>query len=89
MIKEAILLLFVFATSIPVAKLLAWLCEDELKNDRKYFFMLGLFLAFSALILFFVYFKPSIIFSLCYMILVLALMIKKVVKPEKKNKKKK
>jgi len=77
MILTIILSIIILATSWPVSLLLSWLCADELVKDKKYFVALSYFLLGLGIIISLFYFNSVIIFSLVYMILVLALMILK------------
>jgi hypothetical protein len=77
MYKLLILLLytFIFVTAWPVARLLRGLCKDELVQDRKYVLYLSYLLLFAAVFLIFFYYNSSMVFSLVYLVIVLALMI--------------
>jgi hypothetical protein len=74
---QILLYILVFATFFPLGIFMSKLCADELVKDRKYFFLMACLSLILALILFFIYFKPAIIFSLLYLSLVLAVMIRK------------
>lgn len=82
-----IIYLAVLATSLPAGRLLAWLCEDELLKDRKYFIMLAYFLIIAALGFIILYFDVSIVFSIVYMLLILLVMLHKSKKYFKQKKK--
>lgn len=75
MVIELIYLL-ILATSLPVGWFLAWLCDDELKNDRRYFFIFiwGLLLLSVFFLIF--YFKEAFIFSLIYMVLIVVILLR-------------
>ena len=77
MIIKIVLYLFLLATSLPVGLFLAWLCDDELIKDRKYFFMLSWFLIICAFSSYIFYFKASIIFSIVYILFVILILIRR------------
>jgi hypothetical protein len=74
---QIILYLVVLATALPVGLFLAWLCEDELVNDRKYFLLFSYFLLIVSIILFFFYFKLGIILAILYTIIILWILIRR------------
>ncbi len=80
-IIEVIAYILILLTSWLVGKLLAWLCDDELVPDRKYFFWLSYLFLGIALIMFFAYFDVAMILSLVYMVFVFGVMLS-----ENKNK---
>jgi len=76
MITEVVIYLAILATSYPVAILLAWLCEDEIVKDRRYFIALSYFLVIIAIGIFIFHFDSVILLSVAYMLLLLAFLIK-------------
>ncbi|MEK6886032.1 MAG: hypothetical protein AABX17_03640 [Nanoarchaeota archaeon] len=73
---EAIIYFVILVTSYPVAKLLAWLCEDEIVKDRKYFIWLAYSIIILAILLFIFYFNIAILMSLVYMLFLMAFLIR-------------
>jgi hypothetical protein len=80
---QIILYLVILVTSLPVGLFLAWLCDDELIKDRKYFLLLSYFLLVVSIFLFFFYFKISLLLAILYMILVLWVLVRRGRKLEK------
>jgi len=89
MILEVILYLLVFATSWPMGLLLAWLCEDEIIKDRKYFFMMSYFLIICLILIFIFFFNKDIILAIIYLIVILVILIRRGRKLEAKIKSRK
>jgi hypothetical protein len=88
MINAAFKIIFylaILATSLPVGLLLAWLCEDELVNDRKYFFAMMWLALLIMIVNFLFFFNPAIIFSLFYFILVMLILIRRSKRIEAEN----
>jgi hypothetical protein len=77
MVIEIVLYLLLLATSLPVGLFLAWLCDDELIKDRKYFSLFSYFLLLITILLFFFYFKISLILALVYLIFILGILIRR------------
>jgi len=71
----------VLLTSVPIGLFLSWLCSDELKNDRRYFYALSSLLLISAVFVQLFYKNGAVILSISYMVVVLFIMI---LKSEKK-----
>jgi len=77
MITEVIVYFVILATSYPLAELLAWLCEDEIIKDRKYFIWLAYFLIVISIGVIVFYFNNIILLSLAYMLFLMAFLIRK------------
>lgn len=65
----------VLLASIPAGIFLAWLCSDEMKSDRKWFFLLFHSSVILFLLTFFFNVAIEISLALCFMILVAAVFI--------------
>ncbi len=87
MIIEVIIYFAILATSYPVAKLLAWLCDDELLKDRKYFILFAYFLIVISIIFMIFYFNIATILSLVYLMLILFFLLGKDKKFKRNSKK--
>lgn len=72
-----LLYIIILILSWPSGLVLSWLCADELVKDRRYLIALAWVCVFIGFLCFFFYFRPSVILSLSFMILVLGFMIHK------------
>src|SRR3989344_2604076 len=72
---DIIFYIVILATTVPVGMLLAWLCKDELRKDRKYFIILAYFFTVVLLAIALIYFRISFILTLIYAILILLILI--------------
>ena len=72
---DIIFYIVILATAVPVGMLLAWLCKDELRKDRKYFIILAYFFTVVLLAIALIYFRISFILTLIYAILILLILI--------------
>jgi len=77
MVFEILLFIAILATSFPLGLFLAWLCDDELVKDRKFFLLFAYFLLIMEGFLFIFSFNPSLIFSIAYLIIILVIMVRK------------
>lgn len=77
MVIEILGYLLILVTAFPVSRFLAWLCDDELIIDRKYFVYFFYCLILVTFILLIFYFNLSMLLSLLYLALVLTFMIPK------------
>ena len=72
---EVIFYILVLATAFPVAWLLAWLCDDELVSDKKWFKYTLYCLGIVLLVILIFYRNLAIILSLVYMIIILLMLL--------------
>jgi uncharacterized protein YybS (DUF2232 family) len=74
---SVVLYVILVASILPVGLLLAWLCQDELIKDKKYFFAM-IYVSLAAMIIVYIfYFNASVIFALAYFIFILLILIRK------------
>jgi len=71
---EVIVYLIILATALPACWLLAWLCDDEIIKDRKYFIFFGYFIIIVAILLMLFNFNIPMLFSMAYLLIVLAIL---------------
>lgn len=57
-------------TALPIGIFLAWLCKDELRAGRKWFFVILYSLVISILVFLLVWSNVPILLSLSYMVIV-------------------